>query len=108
MYCVSFVDVDGVTGEFRAGASHRQAMDLVDKIFCPKGRKPSKRIEEAASQFDLKPIVWYKLVKRPGRFKKVGVVVPETAREEPTREEPIRLIRRKKLTEDSTLLVANA
>lgn len=108
MYCVVFVDCEGKTGEFRAGANRQQARVVVDKVLCLKGQQPSLKVEEAARQFGLKPIVWYKLVKRSGKFSEVGMVVPEPVREEPVREEPVRLVRRRKLPEDPALLAANA
>lgn len=109
MYCVVFVDRKGVTGEFRAGSNRRQAKALADKVFCPKGQQPSQKTEEAARQVGLQaPIVWYKIVKRQGKFSSVGMVVPEPVCEELVREEPVRLVRRKKVSEDPILLVSNA
>ena len=109
MYCVVFVDVHGVMGEFRAGANYRQAKALVDKVFCPKGQQPSRKTEDASKQIGLQaPIVWYKIVKRRGKSSSVGMVVPEPACEESVREESVRFVCRKKVSEDLTLLVSNA
>lgn len=108
MHCVSFVDVDGKTGEFRAGTNHRQAKALADAVLVTKGQSLSQKAEQTMKEIGLRaPIAKYRIVKRPGKFKKVGMTVPETASEKLTREEPVRLVRHRKLSEEQ-LLVANA